>query len=125
MIEDHAFQHGDSPNRLAFRATNHCLTGCGIGEVAGMALGTALGWSNLKTIIVAVLLAFLFGYSLTLIPLRRSGMPWARVLGLAFAADTASIAIMEIVDNAIMLIIPGAMSAPLLITTDALLEGQL
>jgi hypothetical protein len=105
--------HQGSPNQLAVRATVHCLTGCGIGEVLGMVLGTMLGWTNLTTIIVAVGLAFAFGYSLTLIPLRRSGLAWSTALGLAFAADTLSITLMEIVDNAIMLLIPGAMDAPL------------
>lgn len=78
-----------------------------------MVLGTSLSWSNLATIVVSILLAFVFGYSLTLIPLRRSGLGWSTALGLAFAADTLSITLMEIVDNAIMLLIPGAMDAPL------------
>jgi hypothetical protein len=102
-----------SPRQLALRATVHCLTGCSIGEVLGMVLGTALGWSNLITIVVAVALAFVFGYMLTLIPLRRAGLGWKTVLGLALASDTLSITLMEIVDNAIMLLIPGAMDAPL------------
>ncbi len=106
----HAVQ---SLNRLAFSATVHCLTGCAIGEVLGMVIGTALGWGNFATIVLAVLLAFLFGYALTMIPLLRSGMPVGRAIGLALAADTVSITIMEIVDNAIMLIIPGAMEAGL------------
>jgi hypothetical protein len=106
----HAVQ---SLNRLAFSATVHCLTGCAIGEVLGMVIGTALGWGNLATIVLAVALAFLFGYALTMIPLLRSGMAFGAAMGLAFAADTISIAIMEIVDNAIMLIIPGAMDAHL------------
>jgi len=100
-------------NSLALRATVHCLTGCAIGEVLGMVLGTAYGWSNAETIAAAVALAFLFGYGLTLVPLRRAGQPWGRSLRLALAADTLSIALMEIVDNAIMLLIPGAMDAPL------------
>ncbi len=91
----------------------HCLTGCAIGEVLGMVIGTALGWSNLATIIVAVALAFFFGYALTLIPLLRAKIAFATALGLALAADTVSITIMEIVDNAIMLLIPGAMDAGL------------
>jgi hypothetical protein len=106
----HAVQ---SLNRLAFSATVHCLTGCAIGEVLGMVIGTALGWGNFATIVLAVLLAFLFGYALTMIPLLRSGMPVGRAIGLALAADTVSITIMEIVDNAIMLVIPGAMEAGL------------
>lgn len=99
--------------RTAFSATLHCLTGCAIGEVAGMAIGTALGWSAGSTIALAVVLAFFFGYLLTLLPLRRSGMTTLAALRIAFAADTASIAIMEVVDNLIMLAIPGAMDAGL------------
>jgi hypothetical protein len=100
-------------NRLAFSATVHCLTGCAIGEVLGMVIGTALGWGNVATIVLAVLLAFLFGYALTMIPLLRSGLAFGAAAGLAFASDTVSITIMEIVDNAIMLVIPGAMEAGL------------
>jgi len=105
--------HGNnaSLNRVAFSATAHCLTGCAIGEVLGMVIGTALGWSNVATIALAVALAFLFGYSLTMLPLLRSGMALAAVLPLAFAADTISITIMEIVDNLIMVAVPGAMEA--------------
>ncbi len=103
----------DSLNRLAFSATAHCLTGCAIGEVLGMVIGTALGWGNLTTIVLAVVLAFFFGYSLTMLPLLRSGLALGTVLPLAFAADTLSIAVMEIVDNFVMLVIPGAMEAGL------------
>ncbi|HZM35666.1 MAG TPA: DUF4396 domain-containing protein [Burkholderiales bacterium] len=99
-------------NRIAWSATLHCLTGCAIGEVLGMVIGTALGWGNLETIALAVALAFLFGYSLTLLPLAKS-MRFGAAAKLALAADTASITVMEIVDNAIMLVIPGAMDAPL------------
>jgi uncharacterized protein DUF4396 len=102
-----------SLNRLAFSATVHCLTGCAIGEVLGMIIGTALGWSDLATIALAIGLAFLFGYSLTSLPLLRSGMALAAVVPVALASDTVSITIMEIVDNAIILIIPGAMAAEL------------
>lgn len=102
-----------SLNKLAFSATVHCLTGCAIGEVLGMVIGTALGWGNFQTILLAVILAFFFGYAFTLVPLVRSGMAFSAALPLALAADTASIAIMEVVDNAIMLLIPGAMEAPL------------
>ena len=102
-----------SLNRLAFSATAHCLTGCAIGEVLGMIIGTALGWTDLQTIVLAVALAFLFGYSLTSLPLLRSGMALSAVIPIALASDTISIAIMEIVDNAIMLLIPGAMDAGL------------
>ena len=105
--------HGnnDSLNRLAFSATAHCLTGCAIGEVLGMVIGTALGWGNVATIALAVALAFLFGYSLTMLPLLKSGMALGAVLPLAFASDTLSITVMEIVDNLIMLAVPGAMEA--------------
>jgi hypothetical protein len=105
-------QHKEtSLNRTAFSATLHCLTGCAIGEVLGMVIGTALGWGNVATIALAVVLAFFFGYSLTMIPLLRSGLALATTLPLAFASDTLSITVMEIVDNAIMLVVPGAMEA--------------
>jgi hypothetical protein len=100
-------------NRVAFSATIHCLTGCAIGEVLGMVIGTALGWTAGATIALAVVLAFVFGYALTMLPLLRSGLAFGSALGLAFASDTASITIMEIVDNLIMLVIPGAMDAGL------------
>ena len=99
--------------RLAVSATLHCLTGCAIGEVLGMVIGTALGWSDGATIALAVVLAFFFGYSLTIAPVLRSGLPLRAALGVAFAADTLSITVMEIVDNAIMLLVPGAMEAGL------------
>ena len=111
-----------SLTRLAAIATAHCLTGCAIGEVAGLAIGTALGWGNLATILLAVGLAFVFGYSLTSLPLIRSGLPLAAVLPLALAADTVSIAVMELVDNLFMLAIPGALAAGL---ADALFWGSL
>src|SRR5215217_5330261 len=111
-----------SLNRLAFSATGHCLTGCAIGEVLGMVIGTALGWGNVATIALAVVLAFFFGYSLTMVPLLRSGLALGTVLPLAFAADTLSITVMEIVDNLIMLVIPGAMEAGL---TSLLFWGSL
>ena len=108
----HSPQHATSLNRTAWSATLHCLTGCAIGEVLGMVIGTALGWGNGATIALAVVLAFFFGYLLTLRPLlARMGFPSAAKL--ALAADTASITVMEIVDNAIMLVIPGAMDAGL------------
>jgi uncharacterized protein DUF4396 len=100
-------------NALALAATVHCLTGCAIGEVAGMAIGTALGLSNLGTIVLAVVLAFLFGYGLTSLPLLRSGMALGAVIPIALASDTLSIATMEVVDNLIVLTIPGAMEAGL------------
>src|SRR5215212_7592247 len=102
-----------SLNALAFSATVHCLTGCAIGEVLGMVIGTALDWSDLATIALSIALAFLFGYSLTSLPLLRAGMTLGAVIPLALASDTISITIMEIVDNAIMLLIPGAMEATL------------
>lgn len=120
---DHAHRHhaphqtpaaaGSSLNALAWSATLHCLTGCAIGEVLGMVIGTALGWGNLETIALAVVLAFLFGYALTVRPLLRDGMGMRQAARLALAADTASITVMEIVDNVIMLVIPGAMDAGL------------
>jgi len=111
-----------SLNRLAFSATVHCLTGCAIGEVLGMIIGTALGWSDYETIALAVVLAFFFGYSLTMLPLLRSGIALGAAVPVALAADTISIAVMEIVDNAIMLLIPGAMDAGL---TNLLFWGSL
>jgi hypothetical protein len=100
-----------SLNALAFSATVHCLTGCAIGEVLGVVIGTALGWSDFATIVLAIVLAFFFGYSLTSLPLLRAGMALGAVIPIALASDTLSITIMEIVDNAIILLIPGAMDA--------------
>jgi hypothetical protein len=105
--------HGTSLRRLAFSATVHCLTGCAIGEVLGMIIGTALGWSDIQTIFLSVALAFVFGYSLTMRPLLAADVAFAQSVRLALAADTTSIAIMEIVDNVIMLAIPDAMEAGL------------
>jgi Domain of unknown function (DUF4396) len=102
-----------SLNRTAFSATLHCLTGCAIGEVLGIVIGTALGWSDVATIVLAIVLAFFFGYGLTMLPLLRSGMALGAVLPLAFASDTLSITVMEIVDNLIIVTIPGAMDAGL------------
>ena len=102
---------GSSMRELAFSATLHCLTGCAIGEVLGMVIGTGLGWDDVPTILLSVVLAFVFGYSLTLRPLLASGLAFAAAARLALAADTLSITVMEIVDNAIMLVIPGAMEA--------------
>jgi len=109
-------------NRVALSATVHCLTGCAIGEVLGMVIGTWLGWGTGTTIGLAVTLAFAFGYALTMLPLLRSGMKVRPAVRVALAADTASITIMEIVDNSLMLAIPGAMSAGL---TSPLFWGSL
>jgi hypothetical protein len=103
----------NSLNRTALSATLHCLTGCSIGEVLGMVIGSALGWSNFAIIVLAIVLAFFFGYLLTMLPLLRSGLALGAVLPLAFASDTLSITVMEIVDNLIILVIPGAMDAGL------------
>jgi YHS domain-containing protein len=111
-----------SLSRLALSATVHCLTGCATGEVLGLVIGTALGWSTWPTIALAVGLAFVFGYLFTLVPLVRGGLGFRAALGLALASDTASIAIMEVVDNGIMLVIPGAMDAGL---ADPLFWGSL
>jgi hypothetical protein len=110
--EHHAMPtEGSALTAVALSATLHCLTGCALGEIAGMAIGTALGFSNLGTIVLAVALAFLFGYTLTSLPLLRAGLALSAVVPIAFASDTLSIATMEIVDNAIMLLVPGAMEA--------------
>jgi hypothetical protein len=100
-------------NRLAVSATTHCLIGCGIGEVLGFVIGTWQGWGDLATVALAVGLAYVFGYSLTLVPLLRRGFAFRRAAGLALVADTASITVMEIVDNAVLLLMPGAMEAEL------------
>ena len=107
------YQSTSELNRLAFSATAHCLTGCAIGEVLGVVIGTALGWSNLPTIALAIVLAFFFGYSFTLVPLLRARLALGTAVGLALASDTLSITVMEIVDNAIILVVPGAMEAGL------------
>ena len=104
---------GRALDLVALSATLHCLTGCAIGETLGMIIGTAAGFSDLQTIALAVVLAFFFGYLLTSLPLLRAGLTLAAVVPIALASDTASIAVMEIVDNAIMLIVPGAMDAGL------------
>ena len=97
--------------RSAVSATLHCLTGCAIGEVLGMVIGTALGWSDVMTIVLAVVLAFFFGYLLTIGPILSAGVPFAAAVKVALAADTLSILTMEILDNAIMVAVPGAMDA--------------
>lgn len=100
-----------NPIKLAFLATAHCLTGCAIGEVLGMFIGTYLGFSNFATIALAIILAFFFGYSLTLLPLIKHSMSIGKAFSIAFASDTFSITVMEIVDNAFILLIPGAIDA--------------
>jgi Domain of unknown function (DUF4396) len=113
---------GSALTAVATSATLHCLTGCAIGEVAGLAIGTAAGFSDLATVALAVSLAFFFGYTLTSLPLLRAGMALSAVIPIALASDTLSIATMEIVDNAIVLAIPGAMEAGL---GDVLFWGSL
>jgi hypothetical protein len=116
-MEAHTHHHHELPasgralNQVALSATLHCLTGCAIGEVLGMIIGTALGFSELGTVALAVSLAFLFGYGLTSLPLLRAGMALGAVVPIALASDTLSIAVMELVDNGIMLAVPGAMEA--------------
>jgi hypothetical protein len=104
---------GRALTAVALAATLHCLTGCAIGEVAGMAIGTAAGFSNLGTVVLSVALAFVFGYGLTSLPLLRAGLALATVVPIALASDTLSIATMEVVDNAIVLAVPGALDAGL------------
>jgi hypothetical protein len=100
-------------NRQAFSATWHCLTGCAIGEVLGLVLATWWGWGNAASIALAIVLAFFFGYAFTFVPLLRGGMPLRDAVGIALAADTVSITVMEIVDNTVVLLVPGAMEAAL------------
>jgi hypothetical protein len=102
-----------SLNRSAFQATVHCLTGCAIGEVLGMVVATALGWGNTASIVLSIVLAFCFGYALTVRSVLRADVDLRRALGLAFASDTVSITVMEIVDNAFILLVPGAIAAGL------------
>src|SRR5688572_31321499 len=116
---DHAHHHHEMPTEgraltgVAISATLHCLTGCAIGEVTGVAIGTAAGFSDAATIALAIALAFLFGYALTSLPLLRAGLAVSAVIPIALASDTFSIAVMEIIDNAVMLVVPGAMEAGL------------
>jgi uncharacterized protein DUF4396 len=114
----HAHHHampteGAALTVVAISATLHCLTGCAIGEVAGMAIGTGIGLSNLATVLLSIALAFVFGYTLTSLPLLRAGLALSAVIPIALASDTLSIATMEVVDNAIVVAIPGAMNAGL------------
>ena len=102
-----------SLTRMAVQATLHCLTGCAIGEVLGMVIASALGWANLATVVVSTVLAFFFGYALTVRSVLRAGVDRRRAVSLAFASDTVSITVMEIVDNGFILIVPGAIAAGL------------
>jgi hypothetical protein len=123
---DHEHDHDHGPatslTRLAVSATLHCLTGCAIGEVLGMVLATWWGWSNGPSIALAIVLAFFFGYSLTMLPVLRAGVALSAAIGVALAADSLSILTMEIVDNAVILFWPGAMDAGL---TSILFWGSL
>jgi hypothetical protein len=111
---EHEHSHGnESLTRTAIQATLHCLTGCAIGEVLGMVIATALAFGNAASIGLSIVLAFVFGYSLTLRPVRRAGIPFARAARLAFASDTVSITTMEIVDNLFVALVPGALAAGL------------
>ncbi|HEX8854117.1 MAG TPA: DUF4396 domain-containing protein [Thermoleophilaceae bacterium] len=110
---DHEAHARGSRNDVALSATLHCLTGCAIGEIAGMAIGTAAALSNFGTVVLSIALAFVFGYSLTSMPLLRAGMALAAVIPIALASDTLSIGTMEIVDNAIVVAVPGALDAGL------------
>jgi hypothetical protein len=119
-----AHQHGHGPVSwaMAAKATLHCLTGCAIGEVLGMVIGTALRWGTVPTMAVAIVLAFLFGYALTLYAVTRAGVNLKTAIAVALAADTLSITVMEIVDNGVLLLVPGAMEAHL---SDGLFWGTL
>jgi hypothetical protein len=114
--------HDASLNSLAFSATLHCLTGCAIGEVVGMAIAMGFGWSNLASIAIAVGLAYVFGFSLTALPLVRAGLAAGAVVSTALAADTVSITIMEAIDNAFVAVVPGALDAGI---GDPLLWGSI
>jgi hypothetical protein len=109
-------------NSLAIKATNHCLTGCAIGEVVGMAIATAFGWGNVAQIVLAIALAYVFGFGLTAWPLVRAGLPARTVVSTALAADTVSITIMEAIDNLSVILIPSAVDAGL---GDALFYGSI
>ena len=117
---EHAKHLEASLNSLALSATFHCLTGCAIGEITGMAIATALGWSDVGQIALAVGLAYVFGFSLTALPLVRAGLAAGVVVSTALAADTISITIMEVIDNVVVLMVPGAMEAGII---DPLLYG--
>lgn len=105
---------GRDVTMMAITATLHCLTGCAIGEVLGMVIGTALDWHNAATVVLSIALAFVFGYSLTILPVLRAGLALKAAIGVALAADTVSILVMEIVDNTVIVAVPGAMDAGLM-----------
>jgi uncharacterized membrane protein YbjE (DUF340 family) len=113
MHDEHAAHRGSTTWQMAAQATLHCLTGCAIGEVLGMVVGTAFGLHNAATVVLSVLLAFVLGYALTMRGVLRADVPLRRALAIALAADTVSIAVMELVDNAVMVLVPGAMDAGL------------
>lgn len=113
QTHDRAHSNPRELTRMAVVATAHCLAGCAIGEVLGLVIATALGWPTVPAIALAVGLAFLFGYSFTLVPVLRAGLALSTAVGVALAADTVSITVMEIVDNLVILVIPGAMQAGL------------
>lgn len=112
---EHQGHHGPAPAGwgTAARATLHCLTGCAVGEVLGMVVGTALGWGNLPTMVLAIVLAFLFGYAFTLRGILAAGVDLRTAVRVALAADTVSIAVMELIDNGVIAVWPGAMDAHL------------
>ncbi|MFD7819230.1 DUF4396 domain-containing protein [Streptomyces sp. NPDC059785] len=109
----HAHHARDTSWRTAAQATLHCLTGCAIGEVLGMVIGTAAGLHNAATVLLSIALAFVFGYALTMRGVLRAGLPVRRAVKVALAADTVSIAVMELIDNTVMVGVPGAMDAGL------------
>ena len=121
-MSDHVTQAPADLTRTAISATLHCLTGCAIGEVLGMVLATWWGWGDWSSIALAVALAFFFGYALTVGPVLRAGLPFRQAVKVALAADTLSILVMEVVDNGVLLVLPGAMEAGLL---DLLFWGSL
>ena len=112
-MQKNSIKDKNTLNSTAASATLHCLTGCGIGEVLGMVISTALGWSTVPSIILAIILAFTFGYLLSIKPLLSHGLGWKKSFKIALAADTASIAVMEVTDNGLILLVPGAIHAGL------------
>jgi hypothetical protein len=110
---EHLRASGRELTRSAVSATAHCLTGCAIGEILGMVLATWWGWGDVASIAVSIMLAFVFGYALTMSPVLRAGVGLRRALAVAFAADTVSISVMELMDNAFIVVVPGALAAGL------------